>query len=97
MNSIMLKNDDQAKEDVNQLLNANLDYNFRSDDPYAFKELVTKYRNFGGLKVTSVSKFEETLDEAPATIYVITAKDIENRGYLDIEQIFHDITGIFYF
>ena len=43
--------------------------------------------------MTSVSKFEETLDEAPATIYVITAKDIENRGYLDIEQIFHDIPG----
>ncbi len=93
MNSIMLENDDQAKEDVNQLLNANLDYNFRSDDPYAFKELVNEYRNFEGLKVTSVSKFEETLDEAPATIYVITAKDIENRGYLDIEQIFHDIPG----
>ena len=93
MNSIMLDKDNQAVEDVNQLLNTNSDYNFRSDDPYEFKELVKEYRNFGGLKVTSVSKFEETLDEAPATIYVITAKDIENRGYLDIEQIFHDIPG----
>lgn len=93
MNSIMLDKDNQAVEDVNQLLNTNSDYNFRSNDPYEFKELVKEYRNFGGLKVTSVSKFEETLDEAPATIYVITAKDIENRGYLDIEQIFHDIPG----
>lgn len=93
MNSIMLVKKNQAIKDVNQLLDTNSDYNFRSDDSYAFKELVTKYRNFGVLKVTSVSKFEETLNEAPATIYVITAKDIENRGYLDIEQIFHDIPG----
>ena len=93
MNSIMMDSMAQAIMDVNALLDFNTDYDFRSNDPYIFKEMVNKYRNFGGVTVTSVSKFEETLDEAPASIYVITAEDIENRGYLDIEQVFRDLPG----
>tara|TARA_B110000114_G_scaffold179932_1_gene214999 strand:+ start:293 stop:2842 length:2550 start_codon:yes stop_codon:yes gene_type:complete len=93
MNSIMMDSMEKAAEDVNALLDFNSDYAFRSNDPYIFKELVKKFRNFGGITVTSVSKFEETLDEAPASIYVLTSEDIENRGYLDIEQVFRDLPG----
>ncbi|CAN0400207.1 unnamed protein product, partial [Scytosiphon promiscuus] len=93
MNSIMMDSMDMAIEDVNALLDFNSDYNFRSNDPYIFRELVKKYKSYGGITVTSVSKFEETLDETPATIFVVTEEQIKNRGYLDIEQIFHDIPG----
>lgn len=93
MNSIMLDDMNQAVIDVNTLLDFNSKYIIRSNDPYIFKELIKKYRTFEALTVTSVSKFEETLDEAPASIYVVTAKEIENRGYLDIEQVFHDLPG----
>ena len=93
MNSIMMDSMEKAADDVNALLDFNSDYVFRPNDPYIFKELVKKFRNFGGITVTSVSKFEETLDEAPASIYVLTSDDIENRGYLDIEQVFRDLPG----
>ncbi|GGE41140.1 TonB-dependent receptor plug domain-containing protein [Psychroflexus planctonicus] len=93
MNSIMLDDMDQAIADVNKLLDFNSDYNIRSNDPYLFKELIKKYRNYAGVTVSSVSKFKESLNEAPASVFVITAKEIENRGYLDVEQIFHDIPG----
>lgn len=93
MNSIMMDSMDLAIADVNALLDFNSDYNFRSNDPYIFRELVKKYKNYGGITVTSVSKFEETLEETPATIFVLTQEQIKNRGYLDIEQIFHDIPG----
>ena len=93
MNSIMMDSMDMAIEDVNALLDFNSDYNFRSNDPYIFRELVKKYKSYGGITVTSVSKFEETLEETPATIFVVTEEQIKNRGYLDIEQIFHDIPG----
>jgi outer membrane receptor protein involved in Fe transport len=56
-------------------------------------QLINKYKNLSTLTVTSVSKFEETLDEAPASIYVITEDDIKKRGYLDLEQVFNDLPG----
>lgn len=93
MNSIMMDSMDKAAEDVKVLLDFSSDYTFRPNDPYIFKELINKCRNIGGITVTSVSKFEETLDEAPASIYVLTSEDIENRGYLDLEQVLRDLPG----
>ncbi|HEY6141298.1 MAG TPA: TonB-dependent receptor [Thermoanaerobaculia bacterium] len=44
-------------------------------------------------QVTSVSKSAESLREAPATVVVVTGDEIERRGYLDLEQILHDLPG----
>lgn len=93
MNSIMMDKMDQAIIDVNSLLDFNSDYIFDINDPFVFRQLVEKYRKLSNLTVTSVSKFEENFDEAPASIYVITEKIIKNRGYLDLEQIFNDLPG----
>lgn len=44
-------------------------------------------------QVASVSKTTESLREAPATVTVITGEEIQRRGYLDLEQLLHDLPG----
>lgn len=41
--------------------------------------------------VFSAARQEQKISEAPATIYLITAKDIEVRGYLSLKHILQDI------
>jgi outer membrane receptor for ferrienterochelin and colicins len=43
--------------------------------------------------VSSVSKTAEDPRRAPATFIVVTAEEIARRGYLDLEQILHDLPG----
>ncbi len=45
------------------------------------------------LKISSVSKTEEDILKAPQTIIVISQKELIERGYTDIEQVFHDLPG----
>jgi len=44
-------------------------------------------------QVASVSKTSESLREAPATVTVITGEEIARRGYVDLEQLLHDLPG----
>lgn len=46
------------------------------------------------IKVVTASNFEESLFDAPATIIVISASDIEERGYSSISEIFSDLPGM---
>lgn len=45
------------------------------------------------LKTNSVSKVEEGILKTSQTIIVITQKELLQRGYTDIEQVFHDLPG----
>ena len=45
------------------------------------------------IEIVSVSKKPEKLNEAPQTAIIITSDEIHQRGYTDIEQIFHDLPG----
>ena len=45
------------------------------------------------IKITTVSKYEQKLSEAPATIIVITQDQIKSRGYRDLKDIFYDLPG----
>ncbi|MFC2151923.1 TonB-dependent receptor plug domain-containing protein [Bacteroidota bacterium] len=45
------------------------------------------------IPVTSASKKEEPINEAPATIMVITSQQIQERNYESIEDILKDIPG----
>jgi outer membrane receptor for ferrienterochelin and colicins len=45
------------------------------------------------LKVISASKTEQTLDEVPSTVRVITADDIAARGYYSIDDVLSDLPG----
>lgn len=46
------------------------------------------------IAVTSVSKREEALDTAPATVLVITQDDIRARGYRSLVDVFDDLPGM---
>ncbi len=64
-------------------------------DPPRFVKMIRAMKKSGAeLTITSVSKKAENVLEAPATVVVITAEDIINRGYTDLEALFSDIPGI---
>ncbi|RMH74310.1 MAG: hypothetical protein D6675_00325 [Gemmatimonadetes bacterium] len=46
------------------------------------------------VKVVTASKLVQMASEAPATIYVVTADQIQTRGYLNLEELLEDIPGI---
>ncbi len=85
----------EARQSVEELLR--LDPDFEPDvvrDPARFLRLVSEVkRQAFTVQVASVSKTNESLREAPATVVVITAEMIERRGYMDIEAVFHDLPG----
>lgn len=43
--------------------------------------------------VSSASNLEETLNRAPATIIIISAQDIEERGYIEMYDVLNDLPG----
>ena len=93
MNSIAMDLMDRAEKDVEELLKIDRNYTKNSDDPIVFLRLLERLRTGGARMVTSVSKFSENLNEAPANIVVVTRDDIKERGYMDLEQVFHDLPG----
>ncbi|MFH2137520.1 MAG: TonB-dependent receptor [Candidatus Omnitrophota bacterium] len=44
--------------------------------------------------VFTASKREEKATEAPATVYVISRKDIELRGYVNLKDVLRDVPGM---
>ncbi|MBZ0181925.1 MAG: TonB-dependent receptor [Melioribacteraceae bacterium] len=45
------------------------------------------------LKVTSVNKVEQSLNEIPATVFVITAEELKERGIFTLEEALSDLPG----
>ncbi|MCP4656254.1 MAG: TonB-dependent receptor [bacterium] len=82
-----------AADAIRSLLVIEPDFAPGIHDPPRFRRLVEEARGVSGIKVTSVSKTRESLREAPATVAVITAEQIERRGYLDLEAVLHDLPG----
>jgi len=83
----------RARQAVADLLRA--DPAFEPGPPPRFAQLVAEVRRAQAtVEVTSVSKTRESLSEAPATVWVITSEEIERRGYLDLEQVLHDMPGL---
>jgi outer membrane receptor for ferrienterochelin and colicins len=82
----------KARQAVSDMLRANPA--FEAGPPPRFAQLVAQVRREEStVQVTSVSKSSESLREAPATVMVVTAEEIERRGYLDLEQVLHDLPG----
>lgn len=84
---------DEARKEISRLLR--LEPAFDDDAGSArFAALLAEVRREEQTtQVTSVSKTSESLREAPATVVVVTGEEIERRGYLDLEQLLHDIPG----
>jgi outer membrane receptor protein involved in Fe transport len=93
-NYIALDQYGTAKIYITELINENPNFQTRSDDPMQFQLMVedTKLGD-NGLQVSSVSKVAESLFEAPASVLLITADMIKRRGYMDLEQLLHDLQG----
>lgn len=85
---------DQAEQAVTALLGINPQFSPASDDGRRFAALVAQVkRDIARSATSSVSKMNETLLEAPATVVIVTADDIRRRGYLDLEAVLHDLPG----
>ncbi|MEM7352597.1 MAG: TonB-dependent receptor [Acidobacteriota bacterium] len=83
-----------ARTTVDALLDIDPSYSVDPRDSRRFRTLVDELRQgTATITVSSVSKVEESLREAPATVMVITAEEIARRGYLDLEQVLHDLPG----
>jgi outer membrane receptor protein involved in Fe transport len=81
-----------ARVAIARLLKA--DPAYEPDEPPLFVRMVKEARRLvASRQVASVSKTAETLREAPATVEVITSGEIRRRGYLDLEQVLHDLPG----
>jgi outer membrane receptor for ferrienterochelin and colicins len=94
MTYIALDSVKSAKKYIAQLLEVDPTFQARSSDPVVFQELIFKGK-LGqlGLNVSSVSKVSESFYEAPATVVLITEKEIKQRGYTDLEQLLNDLPG----
>ncbi|MBV9067567.1 MAG: TonB-dependent receptor [Acidobacteria bacterium] len=91
-----LNNDEpeKARKEVSTLLRLQANYEPEAGSSARYLSLVAKVRKEEQkTQVTSVSKTSESLREAPATVMVITGDEIERRGYLDLEQLLHDLPG----
>jgi len=92
---ILLARDDQgaAREAVSRLLGVWPGFEPPPDDP-ALARLVDEIRSgAGSALVTVASKTGEEARRTPATVAVVTGAQIERRGYLDLEEVFHDLPG----
>jgi outer membrane receptor for ferrienterochelin and colicins len=84
---------DEARKEVAKLLRLEPGFDDAAGSP-RFAALIAEVRREDqSAQVTSVSKTAESLREAPATVVVVTGEEIERRGYLDLEQLLHDLPG----
>ena len=83
---------EKARDAVAELLR--VDPAYEPGPPPQFARMVEELRRRESeLQVATVSKTGESLREAPATVVVVHAEEIEQRGYLDLEQVLHDLPG----
>lgn len=79
---------------VDRLLAAEPRFEGAFDDPPRFLRLLEAGRaRLAAGQVFSVSKSRESRLAAPATVEVVTAEEIARRGYLDLEEVLHDLPG----
>lgn len=89
---LALDESEKAHEAVSALLR--IDPAFEPGPPPQLTELVQQVRREEAtVLVSSVSKTNESLREAPATAMVVTGEQLERRGYLDLEEMLHDLPG----
>jgi outer membrane receptor protein involved in Fe transport len=91
---VALDRDAEAERLIGTLLALNAQFAPASDDSRRFAALVARMkREMARSTTSSVSKMNESVAEAPATVVVVTADQIRRRGYIDLEQLLHDLPG----
>ncbi len=85
---------DSAKVYVEKLIELNPSFQSRNNDLIQFQLMVEDVKlSKNGLTVSSVSKMSESLFNAPASVLLITEEEIKRRGYMDLEEMLHDLPG----
>jgi len=91
---LAVDSNEQADYYIEKLLRLNDNFTPDEHAPQRFTIEVTAMRQrIRATQISSVSKKNEDIDLAPATIQIITDTDIVNRGYKTIDEIFSDIPG----
>lgn len=86
---------DLGNSAIREILERKDNYEAEIDDPIRFKRQLEYVRaQMKTNMIMSVSKKAEKLELAPATIFVITAEDILNRGYKSLDEILDDLPGV---
>lgn len=84
----------KAEATVRLLIQRDPAFAAASGDPPFFRRMVdAAKRGDRTVVISSVSKTNESLREAPATVVVVTATEIRRRGYIDLEAVLHDLPG----
>jgi len=84
----------EADKSIERLLTIDENYQLDARDPQRFRlELEYIRLQLRANTTSSVSKKMENIELAPATMQIITAKDIQDRGYIDILSVFSDLPG----
>lgn len=85
---------EQATSVAVELLTLNPNFECNLFDPPRFIRIVNDIKESGtAILVRSVSKKAENLYEAPASVLILTDKEIRERGYTDMEALFSDLPG----
>lgn len=95
---------DWAREQVRELILHFPDFTAGSGDPPLLKKWLTELKVHGDEgtlffkvaqgTVVSASQVEETAAQAPATIYVVDASQIRDRGYRHLKDLLEDIPEV---
>ncbi|RYE21938.1 MAG: TonB-dependent receptor, partial [Sphingobacteriales bacterium] len=94
MSYLAMDSTNNADDVIRKMLSLKNNFDVDPRDPDRFRIHVTYVRTMMQANLTSsVSKKAEDIELAPATISIITAQDILDRGYINIEQLFHDLPG----
>lgn len=62
-----------------------------AQDSLSFDQL--EWRDLMNIQVTSAGKKAQNVKDAPANIIVVTKAQIEERGYLTLQEVFRDLPG----
>ncbi|MCX6270728.1 MAG: TonB-dependent receptor [Bacteroidetes bacterium] len=94
INYIAIDSVDKAMGVAVELLSLNPNFEPDIFDPPRFIRIINDIKESGStVLVRSVSKKAENLNEAPATVLILTDKEIRERGYTDMEALFSDLPG----
>ena len=93
LTAIVEDSSDVAKEYIKLIVSSNSNFSPK-DKNIVFKSILDEVKRENvGVKVSSVSKKAEDLNEAPATVKVVTHEEIMDRGYKDLIDLLSDMPG----
>ena len=93
-NYVAMDKYEEAEVYIHKLIEFNPSFQTRNEDMLMFQLITEDIKlSKNGVQISSVSKVAESLYEAPASVLLVTEEIIRRRGYMDLEQLLHDLPG----